>query len=71
MKDTTARNALARFEKTLAKHYAEQMKGFSEVDLRKLETLTELFEFLDEIIPEDDDEMIELPPTRKRSLKSR
>ncbi|KZT37030.1 hypothetical protein SISSUDRAFT_988304 [Sistotremastrum suecicum HHB10207 ss-3] len=71
MKDTTARNALARFSKTLSKLYAEQLKGFSEVDLRKLESLTELFEYLDDIIPDDDDEVIELPATRKRSSKSR
>ncbi|KAJ3564364.1 hypothetical protein NP233_g8340 [Leucocoprinus birnbaumii] len=36
-----------------------------EEELRKLEELHELFEFLDDIIPEDDGELVDLEPKRR------
>jgi len=47
------------------------LEDFNEVEYRKLEELKELFDFLDDIIPEDDEEIeINAPkkvrPSRKR-----
>ena len=44
----------------LSKKYEAKLEGFSEEEFRKLEELKDLFEFLDEIIPDDDvDEVLE------------
>ena len=63
-RDTAAKNALAKFDAALSKKYERQLENFSEEELRKLEELREMFEFLDDIIPleEDDDE----PPKKGR-----
>ncbi len=55
-RDTTAKNALAKFDATITKKYEKQLENFSDEELRKLEELKELFEFLDDIIPLEDDE---------------
>ena len=55
-KDTTAKNALSRFDKAFSKKYEKQLADFNEESFRKLEELKELFEFLDDIIPEVDEE---------------
>ena len=54
-RDTSAKNALAKFDATLNKRYEKQLENFSEDEFRKLEELKELFEFLDDIIPLEDD----------------
>ena len=44
----------------LSKKYEAKLEGFSEEEFRKLVELKDLFEFLDEIIPDDDvDEVLE------------
>ena len=67
-RDTTAKNALAKFDAAIAKKYEKQLENFSDEELRKLEELKDLFEFLDDIIPLEDDE--DEPPKkgRKRSV---
>ena len=43
------------------------MDGFNEDEFRQLEKLKDLFDFLDDIIPEDSDEEVETTKkTRKR-----
>jgi condensin complex subunit 3 len=67
LKDTVARNAITKFDNMLSKKFEEQLKDFSEEDYRKLESLQELFNFIDDIIPEDEDE--EEVPKRKPGRK--
>ncbi|KAI0674717.1 nuclear condensing complex subunit [Trametes maxima] len=55
-RDTTAKNALAKFDAALSKKYEAQLANFSEDEFRQLEELRDLFEFLDDIIPDEDDE---------------
>ncbi|VDC04706.1 unnamed protein product [Peniophora sp. CBMAI 1063] len=57
IKDSAAMNAIAKFDTKLDDRYGEaQLDGFSEEDARKLEKLEKLFEFLDDLIPLDDEE---------------
>lgn len=67
LRDNVAKNAFVKFDNTISKKFEKQLEGFSEEEYRQLESLHELFEWLDDIIPEDDDEEIDLPKrTRKR-----
>ncbi|EIN08176.1 hypothetical protein PUNSTDRAFT_143847 [Punctularia strigosozonata HHB-11173 SS5] len=68
LKDTAAQNAIAKFEAAITKKFEKQLEGFDEDEYRQLEQLKELFEFLDDIIP-DDDEEIEMP--KKRATRKR
>ena len=44
----------------ITKRYETKLEGFSEEEFRQLEYLKDLFEFLDDIIPDDDvDEVLE------------
>ncbi|KAH7929985.1 ARM repeat-containing protein [Leucogyrophana mollusca] len=70
IRDTTARNAFTKFDALISKKFAKQLEDFNEEEYRQLEYLKDLFEFLDEIIPEDDGEEIELPKTRGRKRRS-
>ncbi|KAI0824958.1 nuclear condensing complex subunit [Trametes gibbosa] len=55
-RDTAGKNALVKFDAALSKKYERQLENFSEDEYRQLEALRELFEFLDDIIPDFDDE---------------
>lgn len=53
-------SAFSRFEAMITKRYEAKLEGFSEDEFRQLEYLKDLFEFLDDIIPDDDvDEVLE------------
>lgn len=67
LRDTTANNAFTRFDAALSKKYKQQLEDFNEDEYRQLEYLKDLFEFLDDIIPEDDEEEVE--PKRKIARK--
>ncbi|KAF8342823.1 nuclear condensing complex subunit [Cantharellus anzutake] len=54
LKDTITRNAVARFETGLAKKFAPLLESFDEAQLRELEALKELFEFLDKLTSDED-----------------
>lgn len=71
LRDTAAKNALAKFDASLSKKYADKLADFSEEEYRQLAALKDLFEFLDDIIPIDEDEEIEFPKTRARKRRSR
>lgn len=60
IRDVSARNALTKFDATISKKYAEKL-NFSEEECRQLEQLEELFKFLDDIIPFEDGEEVEMP----------
>ncbi|KAF9447221.1 hypothetical protein P691DRAFT_707172 [Macrolepiota fuliginosa MF-IS2] len=69
-KDTTSRNALSKFDALISKKYEKQLE-LQEEELRKLEELQDLFNFLDDIIPEDDGELVDPPEPKKRGRKRR
>jgi len=58
---------LAKFDATVSGKYAAQLESFSEEDYRKLEYLKDLFEFLDDIIPEEPEP--DLPPPTAKGRK--
>lgn len=66
--DTASKNNLKRFDALLDKKFEAQLADLNEEELRKMENLQELFEFLDDIIPEDEDEE---EPVKKRATKKR
>jgi condensin complex subunit 3 len=59
---------LAKFDATISNKYSAQLESFSEEDYRKLEYLKDLFEFLDDIIPEEEPEP-EIPPPATKGKK--
>ncbi|KAJ6631026.1 nuclear condensing complex subunit [Mycena sp. CBHHK59/15] len=63
--DATINNAFKKFDASISKKFEKQLEGFDETELRKLEELHDLFEFLDDIIPEDDDEVVDVNPKKK------
>jgi condensin complex subunit 3 len=62
--DATSKAAFDRFEKSITKNFAKQLEGFSEEEYRQLEHLKELFEYLDQIVPEEEDAQ---PPKKKQA----
>ncbi|KAF9225668.1 hypothetical protein BS17DRAFT_777480 [Gyrodon lividus] len=71
LRDTTARNAFAKFDAVVSKKYADKLANFSEEEYRQLEQLNDLFKFLDDIIPLDDAEDFEPPIAKTRGRKRR
>ncbi|KAJ7352471.1 nuclear condensing complex subunit [Mycena albidolilacea] len=65
LSDATANNALKKFDATIQKKFEKELEGFSEGEYREFKKLQELFDFLDEIVPEDDDEVIDTEPKKK------
>ncbi|XP_006463505.1 hypothetical protein AGABI2DRAFT_73577 [Agaricus bisporus var. bisporus H97] len=68
LKDLTSRKALAKFDALISKKFEKQLE-LKEEELRKLEELQDLFDFLDDIIPEDDDEIFDPPEIRTKGRK--
>ena len=67
LRDPSSNTALSKFESTIVKKFEKQLEHFSEEEFRKFEELNGLFEFLDSIIPLDDDELLDpVPPKRGR-----
>jgi hypothetical protein len=69
--DTVARNAFTRFDTAVSKKYEKQLEDFNEEEYRKLAELKDLFDFLDDIIPEDDEEIDINAPKKGRSTRKR
>jgi len=55
---------LNKFDAAISKRFENQLE-LKEEELRKLKELQDLFEFLDDIIPDDDDELIDPEPKRR------
>ncbi|KAJ6460347.1 nuclear condensing complex subunit [Mycena vitilis] len=68
--DSVAKNALKKFESTIVKKFEKELEGFSEADYRQFEKLKDLFDFLDDIVPDDDDETIN-SEVKKKGKKRR
>ncbi|KAH8989792.1 nuclear condensing complex subunit [Lactarius hatsudake] len=73
LREASALAALAKFDNALSKRFEKQLEDFDEAEYRQLESLRELFEFLDGIAPldEDEDEEDEAPSTKKRGARKR
>jgi len=65
LRDSFNNTALSKFESTIINKFEKQLEHFSEEEFRKLEELNELFEFLDGIIPLDDDEFLDPDPPKR------
>ncbi|KAH9484188.1 Condensin complex subunit 3 [Psilocybe cubensis] len=71
LKDSVCLNAFNKFQATISKKFEEQLEGFSEEDLRELEDLAEVFEFIDSMTPLDDDDDQHPFESRKKGKKRR
>ena len=69
LRDFACKTAFTRFEAAISKKFEKQLQHFTEEEFRKLEELTELFEFLDSIIPLDIDEDQGVDAPRRSSRK--
>ncbi|KAF5315625.1 hypothetical protein D9611_004773 [Ephemerocybe angulata] len=72
-RDNPSIKAWSKFENEFTKKYEAKLEGFTEEDARELDELNELFDFLDDIIPEGDtmlDADVE-PRTRGQKRRSR
>ncbi|PSR90834.1 hypothetical protein PHLCEN_2v4803 [Hermanssonia centrifuga] len=67
LRDSAAKNAFAKFETAISKKFDAQLADFNEEEYRQLEYLQELFEFVDDIIPNDAEE--EEAPKRRGGKK--
>jgi len=72
-RDASAQAALVKFDGVLSKRFEKQLEDFNEAEYRQLQSLQELFEFLDDIVPvdEDEDEEGEVPTAKKRAARKR
>ena len=72
-REASAQAALAKFENALSKRFEKQLEDFNEAEYRQLESLRELFEFLDDIVPldEDEDDEDEALSGKKRGARKR
>ncbi|KAH7096918.1 nuclear condensing complex subunit [Auriculariales sp. MPI-PUGE-AT-0066] len=64
--DSTARTALERFSKSLRKRFAEQLEGVTDEDMRKMDALTKLFEFMDSMPEVEEQEQTQPSQSKKR-----
>lgn len=55
-RDASALAALVKFDSVLSKRFEKQLEDFNESEYRQLQSLQELFKFLDDIMPLDEDE---------------
>lgn len=67
MRDVTSHNALNKFDAIISRRFKNQLE-LKEKELRKFEELQDLFEFLDDIIPEDEGELVD-PELKWRGSK--
>lgn len=63
IRDTTAQNAFIKFDDMISKKFAKQLEGFSEEEYRQLENMKDLFEFLDAVEPDSEEE--DVKPTKR------
>ncbi|KAF7327450.1 Peptidase A1 domain-containing protein [Mycena kentingensis (nom. inval.)] len=69
VKDMISNNAMKRLDAKISKQYADHIEGFDEDAYREMEQHRALFEFLDEIFSDDEEEAPK-KKTRKRRSKS-
>ncbi|KAK1226249.1 chromosome condensation complex Condensin, subunit G [Marasmius sp. AFHP31] len=69
-RDTVAKTAFKKFEDAFIKKYEEQLKDFDEDQYRALQDFNDLFEEVDNLIPEDDEvaEPVERSGRKRRSM---
>ncbi|KAF8797851.1 hypothetical protein BYT27DRAFT_7123670 [Phlegmacium glaucopus] len=69
LRDSACNAAFTKFETVFSKKFEKQLQHFTEEEFRKLEELTKLFEFLDSIIPLDDDENESIDAPRRSRIR--
>jgi len=69
LRDSACNTAFTKFETAMSKKFEKQLQDFTEEEFRTLEELTELFAFLDSIIPLDDDENQAIDAPRRSNRK--
>ncbi|KAJ7722735.1 nuclear condensing complex subunit [Mycena maculata] len=65
LRDATSNNTFKKFDAAISKKFEKELQDFDEDEYRKLEELKDLFEFLDDIVPEDDGEVINIDAKKK------
>jgi condensin complex subunit 3 len=72
-RDASALASLVKFDGALSKRFEKQLEDFNEAEYRQLQSLQGLFEFLDDIVPldEDEDEEEEAQASKKRAARKR
>ncbi|KAI9511024.1 nuclear condensing complex subunit [Russula earlei] len=72
-RDASALAALVKFDDALSNRFEKQLEDFNEAEYRQLQSLQELFEFLDDILPLDEDENEEedITPQKRPARKRR
>jgi condensin complex subunit 3 len=74
-RDASALAALTKFDTALSKRFEKQLEDFNESEYRQLQSLQELFTFLDDIMPlgedDDGDEEEEISAAKKRAARKR
>ncbi|KAJ7090892.1 nuclear condensing complex subunit [Mycena belliarum] len=71
IQDGLANKALKRFDASISKQFEAQLKGFNEVEYSKLEELKDLFDFLDDIIPEEEETLSKPTAPSKQEKRMR
>ncbi|PCH39141.1 hypothetical protein WOLCODRAFT_110578 [Wolfiporia cocos MD-104 SS10] len=69
LRDSTSQNAVSKFDDSITKSFGAQLESFSEEEYRQLESMKDLFVFLDEHPPESDEEDVK-PAKRARKRRS-
>ena len=70
MKDTATKNALTRFESSLTKKFSAQLENFNEQEFREIQEMKDLFDFLDQVESDGEEEIPLDPPKRAGSKVS-
>ena len=70
LRDSVCNTAFTKFETAISKKFEKQLQHFTEEEFRKFEELTELFEFVDSIIPLDDGENQDIDARRSSRKRS-
>ena len=69
IRDTSTKNAFAKFQASIDKRFEKQLADFDEDEYRQLEYLKDLFAFLDEIAPDSDWDEDEVPVKKRGGNK--
>ncbi|TFK38229.1 nuclear condensing complex subunit [Crucibulum laeve] len=65
LSDATSNRAFTKFDTAISERFAKQLEDFSEEEYKQLVELKDIAEFLDDLIPLDDSEIIDIEPKKK------
>lgn len=67
--DAATKNAFQKFDAAVCKKWAAVLSSYDEEDYKKMEALNDLHDFINELIPEGDDDEDEEPTKRRGGQK--